>query len=342
MTSLHTSTCRQKSIASLNAANQDISERSTDEPVAVGNTSIAVIPVHNEAASIGTVVAAARAYLPVLVVDDASEDASARHAAAAGATVLRLSRQRGKGHALRCAFAAAMQRGVDRIITLDGDGQHNPDDIPRLLAASQRRPGSIIIGGRLQSMSYIPRDRLCAIRVASFWISWVGNCDIQDTQSGFRLYPISVLRALSLQRGRFLLESECLIKAAQAGCEIDEIPIEPIYQVGHKSQFRPLRDGIIIASYLLYRGARFWPTQLIRCFISDRTGGLHDSIKHERQRTRTAAFATGLLPVLLGALVIQCLVGRMGYDILTPIIQRFYDQRRLHAPALIRKTVHVL
>lgn len=341
MTHLYTRTCRQKSVAGLNAVTQDISKQSADEPVTVRSTSIAVIPVHNEAASIGTIVATARTYLPVIVVDDASEDASARLAAAAGATVLRLSRQRGKGHALRCGFTEAMQRGADRIITLDGDGQHNPDDIPRLLAASQRRPGSIIIGGRLHATSCIPCDRLHAIRIASFWINWMGNCDIQDTQSGFRLYPTSVLRALSLQRGRFLLESECLIKATQAGCEIDEIPIESIYQAGHKSQFRPLRDGVTIASYLLYRGVRFWPTQ-IRCLLSAPTENPDARTEHERQRTRTAACATGLLPVLLGALVIQCLVGRMGYDILAPIIQRFYDQRRLNASALVRKTVHAL
>lgn len=302
---------------------------------------IAVIPVHNEAASIATVVAAARAYLPVIVVDDASDDASARLAAAAGATVLRISRQRGKGHALRCGFAKAIRGGADRIVTLDGDGQHDPNDIPRLLAASQRRPCSIIIGGRLQATSHIPYDRLHAIRVASFWINWMGSCDIQDTQSGFRLYPASVLRVLSMQQGRFLFESECLLKATQAGCDIDEIPIEAVYQPGYKSQFRPLRDGISIASYLLYRGVRFWPTQ-IRCLLSDPTGNPDDRTKHERQRARTAAFATGLLPVLLGTIVIQCLASRMGYDVLAPIVQRFYDQRRLHAPDLARKTVHAL
>lgn len=304
--------------------------------------SIAVIPVHNEAASIATIVAAARAYLPVIVVDDASADESARLATAAGATVLRLSRRRGKGRALRCGFSEAIQRGADRIVTLDGDGQHNPDDIPRLLAASQRQPGSIIIGGRLQATSHIPCDRLHAIRVASFWISWMGNCDIQDTQSGFRLYPVSTLRELSLQRGRFLLESECLLKAARAGYDIDEIPIEAVYHPGHKSQFRPLRDGIAITSYLLCHGVRFWPTQIIRCLLSDPTGRLNNSIKHERQRARTAALATGLLPVLLGALIVQFLVSRMGYDVLAPLVQRFYDQHRLHAPALLRKTVHAL
>lgn len=303
--------------------------------------SIAIIPVHNEAATIETIVAAARAYLPVIVVDDASNDESARLAATAGATVLKLSRQRGKGRALQCGFAEAIRRGAERIISLDGDGQHDPDDIPRLLAASQRHPGSIIIGGRLQAASRIPCARLHAIRVASFWINWMGNCDIQDTQSGFRLYPVPILRALSLQRGRFLFESECLLKTAQAGYGIDEIPIKAIYHPRHKSQFRPLRDGIAIASYLIYRGMRFWPTQIRRLLV-DSTRAPEDRTKYEQQRARTAVFATGLLPVLLGALAVQCLVGRMGYDILAPIIRRFYDQRRLHASDVARETIHAL
>jgi glycosyltransferase involved in cell wall biosynthesis len=309
--------------------------------MAHSHASIAVVPVRNEAASIGSIVAAARAYLPVIVVDDASEDESARIAAVAGASVLRLPRQRGKGEALRYGFVEAIRRGAERIVTLDGDGQHDPNDIPRLLAASQRRPHSLIIGGRLQATSHIPCARLHAIRVASFWINWMGSCNVRDTQSGFRLYPVSMLCAFRLQRDRFLFESECLLKVAQAGYDIHEIPIEAVYPPEHKSQFHPLRDGIAIASYLLYRGVRFWPTQLRR-LLTDPGRNLDDRTQPERQRTRTAAFATALLPVLLGALAIQCLAGRMGYDILAPIIQRFYDQSRLHAPDVARETAHAL
>src|SRR5262249_54570153 len=151
--------------------------------------SMVVIPVHNEALTIASVVLAARAYLPVIVVDDASDDGSGQLAAAAGAIVLTLPRHAGKGAALRCGFAAALRYSADTVVTLDGDGQHDPQDIPRLLAAGQRWPASIIIGGRLGHAEAIPPARLYAIQVASFWINWLGQCHVRDTQSGFRLYP---------------------------------------------------------------------------------------------------------------------------------------------------------
>jgi glycosyltransferase involved in cell wall biosynthesis len=223
--------------------------------------SVVVIPVHNEAPTIGIIVAAARMYLPVIVVDDASDDGSGPLAAATGATVLTLSKHQGKGAALRYGFAEAWRRGAEAVVTLDGDGQHDPHDIPRLLAASQRWPKSIIIGGRLDAAAEIPRHRLHAIRVASFWISWLGGCSIQDTQSGFRVYPTAILRSLPLRHGRFLLESEVLLKAAQAGYNIRELPIRAIYRSDQRSQYRPLWDGMTAATYLLYHGIRFWLRQ---------------------------------------------------------------------------------
>jgi glycosyltransferase involved in cell wall biosynthesis len=229
--------------------------------MASSGSSVAVIPVHNEAPTIGIIVAVARVYLPVIVVDDASDDGSGPLAAAAGATVLTLLTHQGKGAALRHGFAEAWQRGAEAVVTLDGDGQHDPHDIPRLLAASQRWPKSIIVGGRLDAAAEIPRYRLYAIRVASFWINWLGGCRIQDTQSGFRVYPTAMLQSLPLRHGRFLLESEILLKAAQAGCDIRELPIRTIYRSGQRSQYRPLWDGMSAATYLLYHGIRFWLRQ---------------------------------------------------------------------------------
>ena len=92
--------------------------------------SIAVIPVHNEVSTIASIVLAARAYLPVIVVDDASEDGSGLRAAAAGASVLTLPRHAGKGEALQCGFAEALRRGAHTVVTLDGDGQHDPRGYP--------------------------------------------------------------------------------------------------------------------------------------------------------------------------------------------------------------------
>ena len=102
---------------------------------------VTVIPVFNEAPTVGALVARAACQGAVLVVDDGSSDGSADAAAAAGAAVLRLACRRGKGGALRAGFAEALSRGAERVLTLDGDGQHDPDDIPRLLAASAALPG---------------------------------------------------------------------------------------------------------------------------------------------------------------------------------------------------------
>lgn len=233
---------------------------------------IAVIPVHNEAATVAAVVRAASAYLPVIVVDDASQDGSGTLAAAAGAQVLRLSKQRGKGEALRRGFAAALRRGAEAVVTLDGDGQHDPHDIPRLLAARQRWPERVIIGSRMATAAAIPRLRCYAIRTVSWWMAWLGRCAIRDSQSGLRLYPAALLRALHLRHGRFLLESELLLKALQAGWQVHEIPIRPLYPPGHTSHYDPVRDGLAITAYMGYRTLRLWTRQLWRVCQAWRLG----------------------------------------------------------------------
>jgi glycosyltransferase involved in cell wall biosynthesis len=236
----------------------------------LSSSSVAVIPVHNEAATIRDIVVAARQYVPVIVVDDASDDGSGRLAAVSGATVLTLPGRRGKGAALRRGFAEAIRRGVDTVVTLDGDAQHDPRDMPRLLAASRQWPGSIVIGGRLEDRAGIPRHRFYAIRVVSAWLNWLGDCQVRDTQSGYRVYPAALLRAVSLRHGGFLLESEILLKARLMGFGIHELPIRAVYRPGQKSRYRPLRDGALAAAYLCYRSLCFWPIQLCRHLTSRR------------------------------------------------------------------------
>lgn len=296
--------------------------------------SVVVIPVHNEASTIASVVVAARAYLPVIVVDDASDDGSGQLAAAAGATVLTLPRQRGKGTALRHGFAEALRQGVETVVTLDGDGQHDPRDIPRLLAASQRDPGSLIIGGRLNSPETIPRARLYAIEVVSFWINWLGYCTVRDTQSGLRLYPAAVLRTLPLRHRGFLFESAMLLQASRTGWPVCEIPIRAVYPPGRASQYRPLRDSIPIIAYLLYQGIRFWPTQLWLVCRTWHTG--YKTIRHDTwRRTCVAALATLLLPLLVLCVLAHLCAGHVGSALLAAAIRRFYNQRLLaHTPAV--------
>ena len=298
--------------------------------------SVVVIPVHNEASTIASVVVAARAHLPVIVVDDASDDGSGQLAAASGAMVLTLPRQRGKGAALRHGFVEALRQGTDTVVTLDGDGQHDPRDIPRLLAASQRDPESLIIGGRLGSAETIPLARLYAIEVVSFWINWLGQCTVRDTQSGLRLYPAAVLRTLPLRHGGFLFESAILLKASQTGWRVCEIPIHAVYPPGRASQYRPLRDSIPIIAYLLYQGIRFWPTQLWLVCRAWLTG--HKAIRHHTwRRMCVAALATVLLPLLVLGILAHLYMGHMGSALLSAAIRRFYDPCLLaNTPAVTR------
>src|SRR5262249_59906630 len=125
---------------------------------------------------------------PVLVVDDGSRDGSGAAAAEAGAEVVRHPRRLGKGQALRTGLAAARRRGATHVVTLDGDGQHDPRDVVALMAAARRAPGAIILGSRVaddRTSVGVSRGRLNAIHVAGFFINWVGGLRLHDSQSGF-------------------------------------------------------------------------------------------------------------------------------------------------------------
>ncbi len=209
-----------------------------------------VIPIHDEAPSIAAVARAARRHGPLLVVDDGSTDGGAAAAREAGAEVLRHSRRRGKGAAIRTGVAHATGRGACQILTLDGDGQHDAGEIPLLLEAARRAPRAIIIGDRLGSPGAIPAGRRNAHRVAGFFVNWLTETTVRDTQSGFRVYPADLFRDLPLRRGGFVLETEVLVAAARAGRPIGEVPVTAIYPPGRRSRFHPLRDGCAVGAYL--------------------------------------------------------------------------------------------
>jgi hypothetical protein len=251
-----------------------------------------VIPVCNEAATIEGVVVRARAHGTVVVVDDGSSDASAAVAASAGAELVRLPRRRGKGEALRRGFDAALARGAERVVTLDGDGQHDPDEIPRLLEASAEHPDALVVGGRLghgpdgnpdePGYRVIPRGRLNAMRVAGFFIDWLTGYALRDTQSGFRVYPLPLLAAARGRRGGFVFETEMLLRATALGLRLVETPITAVYHANRRSHFRPLRDGVAVTAFLVAKGAGRWARDcvmvlaaFVRPFLAERRIARH-------------------------------------------------------------------
>lgn len=253
-----------------------------------------VIPVFDEAATIGAIIERARRHGAVLVVDDGSGDAGAAAAAAAGAEVLRLPRRRGKGAALQAGFAEALSRGIEHIVTLDGDGQHDPDDIPRLLAAARATPRALILGRRLPlpgtrdpDRPQIPLDRLNAMRLAGFFINALTRAPLVDTQSGFRVYPAALLRDLGHLRGGFVLETEVLVRAAARGWPLRDVAIRAHPVSARQSRFRPVADGTAVGCYLagavvraLARKGRGLACALPGPFRGDRRRTRHRELAH--------------------------------------------------------------
>ncbi len=224
---------------------------------------VVVVPAFQEAATIGAVVARLRGAapgVPLLVVDDGSSDGTGAIAAAAGAEVVATPANEGKGAALRRGMQAALARGAAFVATLDGDGQHRPEDLPRLLALA--RPDRIVIGSRRRASGQ-PASRRRANRIADFWISWAAGHAVADSQSGFRIYPAAALADLARYEGRarrFSFESEILIDAARRGIVTEAADIPALYAgtLRRPSHFRPVADiariVIMVAGKLLARG----------------------------------------------------------------------------------------
>lgn len=233
-----------------------------------------VTPAFNEAATIRDLVVRALRITPrVLVVDDGSTDGTGAQLAGLPVTVLRNEQNQGKAAALWRGAEAAIQAGAQWVVTLDGDGQHAPEDIPRLMSAAEAHPGSIVIGSRFAEHAGVPPERLAANRIAAFWVSWACGQRLTDSQSGFRVYPAGLFRQFTVPHGRgrgFVFESEILIEAARHGHPCVMVPIAAIYQPGARmSHFRPVLDIVritrMIAWKLISRGLD--PVNFYRAFI---------------------------------------------------------------------------
>lgn len=203
---------------------------------------IALVPTYNEVAHVGQVVASALKYVPVAVIDDGSSDGSASAAALAGAKVLVHATNRGKGVALTTGFDYAIQRGVTAAITLDADGQHDPDEIPLFIEAFQKGLGDLIIGKR--AYGQMPGIRRWGNRTGQRLLQWAIGGPIPDNQSGYRLHGLEVMRKARPTSARFEAEVEILLRAQLAGFRIGWIPIKTIYgdEVSH---YRPLHDSVL-------------------------------------------------------------------------------------------------
>ena len=199
---------------------------------------IALIPGYNEGPRIGTVVTAALAHLPVVVVDDGSTDDTAAQAESAGATVIRQLPNQGKGAALREGFRYALDAGVEAVITLDADGQHDPNEIPRFLEAFAGSNAALIVGRR--NFRQMPPVRRLSNTVGGLVLSAAVGGSIPDNQSGYRLVDRRLMSALlgSTEDG-FAFEVEMIARCIALKLPLLWVPIRTIY-AGEPSHIRPL------------------------------------------------------------------------------------------------------
>lgn len=203
----------------------------------------AAIPCLNEAEHIAVVVRGVRLYLPtVFVVDDGSTDGTAQAAEAAGAQVLRHATCRGKGAALATVWAEARRRGFRWALCLDGDGQHDPADIPAMLVRAAQTGAELVVGNRFHNgHANVPWMRRAANRWMSRQLSRLAGTSLPDTQCGFRLLDLELHRRLDLATQHFEIESELLIAALAARAYVEFVPIRAIYKAG-PSKIEPVTD----------------------------------------------------------------------------------------------------
>ncbi len=213
-----------------------------------------VIPCANEARTIADLVSAIRKLLPnVIVVDDGSADDTGAQAAKAGAEVIRHETSRGKGTALNAGWRRASERGFKWVLSMDGDGQHAPEDIPSLLAAAGQGDADLVVGNRMANAARMPWLRRQVNHWMSKRLSRAAGMDLPDSQCGFRLMRLSAWSTLSLRTEHFEIESEVLMGFVARKYSVKFVPVQVIYQ-DEQSKIHPWRDTL--RWFRWWRGAK--------------------------------------------------------------------------------------
>jgi glycosyltransferase involved in cell wall biosynthesis len=211
-----------------------------------------IIPSYNGESTIGGVVKKIKDMgLDVLVIDDGSTDNTEKVSSENGAIVIRHAKNMGKGVSLIEGFDFILKAtSFDTVIIMDGDGQHNPQDIGKFMSrAREHNDDDIIVGNRMLLTKNMPLVRLLTNKLMSLLLSLMCGQYIPDTQCGFKLIKRKVLESVHLESKRYDLDSELLIKAARKKFKISSVPIETIYK-GEASSINPVQDTMRFISLI--------------------------------------------------------------------------------------------
>jgi len=197
---------------------------------------VACIPTYNEEKTIGKIVRKALSHVDkVIICDDGSTDNTAKEAQSSGAYVLKHNRNKGKGAALKTLFQHALQKDADIIVTIDGDGQFLPDEIPKLVTPIVDGTSDIVIGNRFSNNAEIPKYRKFGNKVLTKVTNIATESTISDTQGGFRAYSKEAINTIHFSTNGFGADAEIIIDASKKGLRIKERNVKVIYNTNGKT-----------------------------------------------------------------------------------------------------------
>lgn len=205
-----------------------------------------ILPTYNNHRTVARVAEGVLRYTEnLIVVNDGATDDTAEILDGFGDRIIRVSYtpNQGKGYALRSGFQKALELGFSHAITIDSDGQHFPEDIPKFLQAHRENPDAVVMGARNLSAEGMPGKNSFANRFSNFWFFVETGIRMPDTQTGFRLYPLKEVEKLWLLTKRFEFEVEVIVKLAWRDVPFVSVPIQVTYDPNERvSHFRPGPD----------------------------------------------------------------------------------------------------
>ncbi len=263
-----------------------------------------IIPVYNNERTIAKVVEGCLSYCAdVFVINDGSTDGTAAQIALfeGQITVLNQGKNQGKGVALRTAFLAVEKHGFEHAITIDADGQHDPKDLTTFAQALEKQAGCIYIGARNMGQDAIPGKSKFGHKNSNFWFWVETGIPAEDTQSGYRLYPIKKVNKIFLFTWKYEFEIEIIVKAAWRGIDVKFIPVVVYYPEDRVSHFRPFKDflRVTLLNIYLFTAAMliFRPWMLLKSFFSKSPKQIWNDyflIPNESPARKASAVALGL------------------------------------------------
>lgn len=241
-------------------------------------------------------------------------------------TIISYNKNHGKGYAIQKGFEFAIAKGYLYAVTIDSDGQHFPEDILTLVAQTDQKPDTLILGARNLAPEEISKGSSFANRFSNFWYRFLTGINLPDTQTGFRLYPLKPLSGMKFYTSKYEFELEVLVRSAWKGINIESVPIRVFYpsRAERVSHFRPLMDflriGLLNTLFVIIALFYVKPFSFIRYLRKENlTDFINRQILQSQESNLNISLAvalgifTGILPIwgfqLISAIALAHLFG---------------------------------